>query len=250
MNEVQTAVDPRLVAAALQWWDDMGVDTLVEDAPQPWLGRVAVASPPSGTAPIAARAKPEEAPAPAALPATLDAFMEWLATDASVPEAGPPHLRLRPFGTPGAAITIITDMPEMGDAESGALFSGEVGRLFDRMLAAIGMDRDKVYCFALTPGRPPTGQTAKEALPRLGEIAKHHLGLVNPQAVWLLGQSTSRALLGLDATNTHKSGQKINHIRSIVPAIASSAPRLLLQNPQRKAAVWQDMQMLVGGQLA
>ena len=250
MNEVQTAVDPRLVAAALQWWDDMGVDTLVEDAPQPWLGRVAVASATTNSAPVAARAKPEEAPAPATLPAKLDAFVEWLATDASVPEAGPPHLRLRPFGTPGAAITIITDMPEVGDAESGALFSGEVGRLFDRMLAAIGLDRDKVYCFALTPGRPPSGQTAKDALPRLGDIAKHHLGLLNPQAVWLLGQSTSRALLGLDATNTNKSGQKINHIRSMVPAIASSAPRLLLQNPQRKAAVWQDMQMLVGGQLA
>jgi DNA polymerase III psi subunit len=36
----------------------------------------------------------------------------------------------------------------------------------------------------------------------------------------------------------------------MVPAIASSAPRHLLQNPQRKAAVWQDMQMLVGGQKA
>ncbi len=245
MNELQTAVDPRLVAAALQWWDDMGVDTLVEDTPQPWLGRVAVAS-----APVSARAKPEETQAPAALPATLDALVEWLATAPDVPEAGPPHLRLRPFGTPTAPITIITDMPELGDAESGALFSGEVGRLFDRMLAAIGLDRDKVYCFPLMAGRPPSGRPSPDALPRLGEIAKHHLGLVNPQAVWLLGQSTSRALLGLDATNTSKTGQKINHIRSTVPAIASLPPRLLLQTPQRKAAVWQDMQMLIGGQLA
>lgn len=70
---------------------------------------------------------------------------------------------------------------------------------------------------------------------------------MNPQAVWLLGQSTSRALLGLDATVTHKTGQKINRIRSTVPAIASLAPRALLQSPQRKAAVWQDMQMLIGG---
>lgn len=249
MTEHQTVVDPRLVAAALQWWEDMGVDTLVEDAPQPWLGRVAVASASADAAPVAARRKPEDVPAPSALPATLDALVDWLATAPDVPEAGPPHLRLRPFGTPGAAITIITDMPEQGDAESGALLSGEVGRLFDRMLAAIGLDRSSVYCFALIPGRPPSGQVAKDALPRLGEIAKHHLGLVNPQVVWLLGQSTSRALLGLDATNTHKSGQKINHIRSTVPAIASLPPRLLLQAPQRKAAVWQDMQMLVGGKL-
>lgn len=242
VTEAQTIANPRLVAAALQWWDDMGVDTLVEDEAQPWLGRVAVAS-----APATARAKPAEAPAPAALPATLDALVAWLMTDADVPEAGPPHLRLPPFGTPGAAITIITDMPEQGDAESGGLLSGDVGRLFDRMLGAIGLDRTQVYCFPLMPGRPPTGRPAVEALARLGEIAKHHLGLVNPQAVWLLGQATSRALLGLDATATHKLDQKINHIRSTVPAIASLPPRLLLQNPQRKAAVWQDMQMLIGG---
>lgn len=73
--------------------------------------------------------------------------MEWLSTDDSVPEAGPPQLRVKPFGTPSAKITIITDMPEQGDAESGALLSGEVGRLFDRMLAAIGLTRDAVYCF-------------------------------------------------------------------------------------------------------
>lgn len=242
MIEAQTIVDPRLVAAALQWWDDMGVDTLVEDDAQPWLGRVAVASP----APTA-RAKPEVPPPPAALPATLEAFVHWLMTDAAVPEAGPPHLRVMPFGTPGARIAIITDMPEQGDAESGALLSGDIGRLFDRMLAATGLTRETVYCFPLSPGRPPAGRAAVESYPRLGEIAKHHLGLVNPQAVWLLGQSTSRALLGLDATVTHKLGQKINHIRSTVPAIASLPPRLLLQNPQRKAAVWQDMQMLIGG---
>lgn len=242
MTELQTAVDPRLVAAALQWWEDMGVDMLVEDEVQPWLGRVAVASPVSS-----GRPKVDEAPPPAALPATLEAFVEWLSTDGTVPEAGPPHLRVTPFGTPGAAICIVTDMPEQGDAESGALLSGEVGRLFDKMLVAIGLTRDDVYCFPLIPGRPPTGRVSNDALPRLGEIAKHHLGLVNPQAVWLLGQSTSRALLGLDATVTHKTGQKINHIRSTVPAIASLPPRLLLQNPQRKASVWQDMQMLIGG---
>lgn len=242
MTELQSVVDPRLVAAALQWWDDMGVDTLVEDEAQPWLGRIAVASP----APTS-RTKPDEAPVSAALPATLETFVEWLSTDAAVPEAGPPHLRVRPFGTPGSPICVITDMPEQGDAESGALFSGEVGRLFDRMLAAIGLTRETVYCFPLFPARSPSGQATKEALPRLGEIAKHHLGLVNPEAVWLLGQSTSRALLGLDTTATHKSGQKINHIRSTVPAIASLPPRLLLQNAQRKAAVWQDMQMLIGG---
>lgn len=242
MSIVETVADPRLVAAALRWWEDMGVDLLVEDDPQPWLGRAAVAE---VAAPAAARVA--EKPAPAALPDTLDALVAWISSDADIPEAGPSARRLAPFGTPGARIAIVTDIPENGDAEAGALLSGEVGALFDRMLAAIGLDRASVYCFPLCPGRPPTGRVSAEALARLADIAKHHLALAKPERVWLLGQATSRALLGMDASVLDKKDQNINHAHGTVPCIASLPPRMLLQSPQRKAAVWADMQALIGG---
>ncbi len=242
MSIAETIADPRLVAAALQWWDDMGVDVLVEDAPQPWLGRAAVAE-----AAVPPAAPPMEKPVPAALPDTLDALVAWLSTAEDIPEAGPPARRLAPFGTPGAKIAIITDAPEKDDAEAGVLLSGEVGALFDRMLAAIGLDRNMVYCFPLCPGRPPTGRVSAEALARLADIARHHLALAKPERVWLLGQATSRALLGMDASVLDKRGQNINHANITVPCIASLPPRMLLQTPQRKAAVWADMQALIGG---
>lgn len=242
MTIAESVADPRLVAAALRWWEDMGVDLLVEDDPQPWLGRAAVAE---ASAPATARTA--EKPAPAALPDTLDALVAWMSSDADIPEAGPPARRVAPFGTPGAKIAIVTDIPENGDAEAGALLSGEVGTLFDRMLAAIGLDRTSVYCFPLCPGRPPTGRVSAEALARLADIAKHHLALAKPERVWLLGQATSRALLGMDASVRDKKGQNINHAHGTVPCIASLPPRMLLQSPQRKAAVWADMQALIGG---
>lgn len=242
MTIAESVADPRLVAAALRWWEDMGVDLLVEDEPQSWLGRAAVAE---ASAPATARMV--EKPAPAALPATLDALVAWISSDADIPEAGPAARRVAPFGTPGARIAIVTDIPENGDAEAGALLSGEVGALFDRMLAAIGLDRTSVYCFPLCPGRPPTGRVSAEALARLADIAKHHLALAKPERVWLLGQATSRALLGMDASVLDKKGQNINHAHGTVPCIASLPPRMLLQSPQRKAAVWADMQALIGG---
>jgi uracil-DNA glycosylase len=52
----------------------------------------------------------------------------------------------------------------------------------------------------------------------------------------------------VDATTSlDKFSQNINHIRGNLPCIASLHPRLLLQAPQRKAAVWKDMQALVEG---
>lgn len=250
--------DPRLVAAALRWWEDMGVDTVVEDVPQPWLGRAAKAVDPQMTAADlqisaphagAAVSLPTGVEAPLApLPQSLEALVDWLMQDAAVPEAGPSERRLRPFGTPGAAIAIVTDMPEQGDVEAGMLFSGDVGRLFDRMLAAIGLDRSSVYCLPLCPGRPPTGRLSPSALTRLGDIARHHLLLAAPKRVWLLGQATSQALLGEDATiSPDKMGADGKQVAEGLPSIASLHPRLLLQAPQRKAAVWKDMQALIGG---
>ena len=249
--QMPVPTDPRLVAAALRWWDDMGVDTLVEDAPQPWLGRAAKPVDPQISAPHAgvAASPPPGVEAPLApLPPSLEALVDWLMQDAAVPEAGPADRRLRPFGTPGAAITIVTDMPEQGDAEAGMLLSGDAGQLFDRMLAAIGLDRSSVYCLPLCPGRPATGRLSPSALTRLGEIARHHLALAAPKRVWVLGQATSQALLGEDATTIpDKMGADIKQVAEGLPCIASLHPRLLLQTPQRKAAVWKDMQALIGG---
>ena len=249
--QMPVPTDPRLVAAALRWWDDMGVDTLVEDAPQPWLGRAAKAVDPQISEPHAGAAvsPPPGAEAPLApLPQSLEALVDWLMQDPAVPEAGPADRRLRPFGMPGAAIAIVTDMPEPGDAEASMLLSGEAGQLFDRMLAAIGLDRSCVYCLPLCPGRPPTGRLSSSALTRLGEIARHHLALAAPQRVWLLGQATSQALLGEDATTSpDKMGADMQQVAEGLQCIASLHPRLLLQTPQRKAAVWKDMQALIGG---
>lgn len=255
MTVCDSSADPRLLAAALRWWEEMGVETLVEDTAQPWLGRASSA--PEG--PIAAPESTEKSRAQAVqpmqpaivetpLPQTLPALLEWLAQDAFVPDAGPPERRITPFGSPQASLLIVTDMPEGEDFQAGHLLSGEVGHLFDKMLAAIGLDRTAIYCLPLCPGRPPTGQLSPSALPRLGEIARHHIALTGAKQVWSLGQATSRALLGTDATGKlDKINHNINHFRGITPCIASLHPRLLLQTPQRKAVVWKDMQLLIGG---
>lgn len=234
MTGVQTVLDARGVASLIGWWRDAGVDAFVEDTPQPWLGRAAVT------------AKPV-VDAPATPPPTHSAFVDWLQTSADIPSAGPAPRRLAPSGIVGAPIMVMVDMPESSDHDAQKLMSGEVGQLFDRMLAAIGLDRAQIYLAPLCPGRPATGQISEEYFTRLAEIARHHIGLAKPKRVWLLGQTTSRALLGVDAVAARGKLHFINHSGGNVEVVASLHPRLLLQNPARKAGTWADMQLLMKG---
>lgn len=236
MSGVQTHSDARSVASLLGWWRDAGVDMLVEEEAQPWIGRAAVTAKPTA-----------EAPAPVSLPGSLSAFVDWLATSDDVPAAGPATRRLSPSGTPGAPIMVMVDMPDANDHASQQILSGDAGLLFDRMLAAIGLSRDKIYLAPLCPGRPATGQIGDEHLPRLAEIARHHVKLAAPKRVWLLGQTTSRAILRIDAVAARGKLHLINHHGGNVEVVASLHPRLLLQNPGRKAGAWADMQLLIKG---
>jgi uracil-DNA glycosylase len=239
MLDTDEKIDPRAVANMLRWWQEAGVNALVDEAPRHWMAeRNAIAKP------VAV------APEPATLPAALDVLVAWLAQSDDPAIAAPPARRIAPFGTPGSAIMIITDMPEQGDAEAGSLISGELGRLFDRMLAAIGLDRTQVYCAALSPGRPDTGRIDDAAMPRLAEIVRHHMHLAAPKRVWLLGQATSRAILGIDEVAARGRTHLFNHEGSNMEIVASMHPRLLLQNPRRKAGIWADMQLLIGGLVA
>ncbi|HYZ47828.1 MAG TPA: uracil-DNA glycosylase, partial [Sphingomonas sp.] len=143
-------LDREAAASLIRWWRDAGVDTLVEDAPRDWLARAAE-RPAATTRPAPAA---ETAAAPAGLPGTLDGLLAWLRDSADAPEARWGRARVLPSGNPQSELMILIDAPEAGDAEAGRLLSGELGALFDRMLAAIKRDRGSVWLASFATIRP------------------------------------------------------------------------------------------------
>jgi uracil-DNA glycosylase len=240
------SVQSDLIASTLDWWVDVGVDTLVEEVPREWLAPPAekLASA-NNTAPV--RDAGSSNHTVASLPNTLLAFTDWLITSPDIPNAGPQAQRVRPLGDFSAGLMIMVDMPDVGDAAAGHLLSGEAGALFDKMLQAIGKDRETVYLCALSPGRTPGGQIGADTLETLTAAALHHIALVKPDKLWLMGQSVSRAILGADAAPGHGRLRIFNHDGRNMDAVASFAPRFLLQQPKWKAGAWADMQALMKG---
>jgi len=80
---------------------------------------------------------------------------------------------------------------------------------------------------------------------QITEMTRHHVGLIRPAKLWLLGRAASRAILGMDEGPARGRLHKFNHNGTTMDVIASVHPRVLLQTPKRKAEVWADMQRLI-----
>jgi DNA polymerase len=224
----------------LQWWNDAGVDVLVDESPRDWLRP-------------AARMR-ETVPAPAqavavadALPDQLDMFRAYLADSQQLSFAAPAAPRVCPAGDPASGLMVLADMPAGEDCASGTLLSGEAGRLFDRMLAAIGRDRASIYLAALSCLRSPDGQFTMDAAKQCAALARHHIGLVAPRAVLLFGDACAKALLGLPVMKARGRWHEISTHAGQMKAMATFAPSYLLDRPTAKAAAWADLQMLIQG---
>ncbi len=228
----------RGVASALEWWSDAGVDTLANDEPRDWLAPpVAKLAAPAGEPVVA------EAPAEV-LPDTLEAFVEWRLGE-TAPEAEWLTPRIGPSGDTASALMILTDMPEIEDADR--LLTGAPGRLLDRMLAAIGESRESVYVASLANARPLTGRIPGDAEPRLIELARHHIALVAPRRLLLLGQSASRVQGTTSGSGAGNTQDDINHLSAERHVVASYHPRFLLERPAAKAEAWKHLVLLSRG---
>lgn len=236
-------------ASALDWWREAGVDVVVADAPRDWTRRDDA----QGASNAGSQAADSDAPvqgeaeAEMPLPATLEGFVDWR-FGSGAPEADWGEPVLSPSGNPNAALMVLTDLPEAGDGTGGTLLGGDAGRLFDRMLAAIGEDRESIYLAPLCAARPITGQIPREAEALLARLALHHIALAAPQRVLLLGQAVSRAIVGSDSGAVRGCLQPLNYPGGQSQAIASFQPRFLLNRPAAKADAWKDLQLLIGGQ--
>jgi uracil-DNA glycosylase len=231
---------PAAAASALQWWADAGVDVIVGEHPHAWLKSN------EKPAPDVVRPIPPAAVAEP-LPGQLDLFQTWLRESETLAFAAPSAPRICPSGDPASGLMILTDMPAVADCTSGTLISGEAGRLFDRMLAAIGRSRDSIYLASLSCLRSPTGSFNGETQSQCATLARHHVGLVVPQAILLFGDTCAKALLGLSVMQGRGRWHELTTHAGPVRALVTFHPERLLEQPKFKAAAWADLQLLMQG---
>lgn len=224
-------ISPLEAKAALSWWLESGVDTIVQDAPRDWL------APPKRKAPEPTQTDVPNVRIPE--PQTLEALKTWLATGADLPLAAPNARRALPHGPAEAEIMLLCEAP--GPDVSEQPISGDAWLLTVRMLAAIGFTPDQAYSASLTCFNVPGKRMTAAERELCAEIARRHIRLARPKRLLLFGDGPCVALLGKSLPQARGTAHKIEGVR----AVATFHPRQLIQRPADKALAWRDLLLLM-----
>ena len=152
-------------------------------------------------------------------------------------------------GNPTADVMVIGEAPGADEDREGLPFVGVSGRLLDRMLASIGLDRESAYIANILPWRPPGNRepTPAEVAACLPFIERH-IELVAPRFLVLVGGTAAKTLLGRREGIMRLRGRwlayRTERSEAPIPALATFHPAFLLRSSAQKANAWRDLLML------
>ena len=150
-------------------------------------------------------------------------------------------------GNPHARVMFVGEAPGRDEDVEGLPFVGRSGKLLDRMLAAIGLDRTSVYIANIVAWRPPgnrtpTPQESAICLP----FIRRQIELANPDLLVCLGQPAMQTLLGITEGIGRTRGRLLSYQTGsrVIRSVPTFHPAYLLRQPLQKRLAWRDFQVI------
>ena len=147
-------------------------------------------------------------------------------------------------GDPAGGLMLVGEAPGRDEDMEGVPFVGRSGRLLDRMLAAIDIERSNAYIANVIPWRPPGNRTPT---PLETEICRpfieRQIELANPKVLVALGAPSAKVLTSTTEGIMRLRGNwKVHATRSgaDIPTMPTLHPAYLLRNPAHKRLAWRD----------
>ncbi len=146
-------------------------------------------------------------------------------------------------GSASGGIVFVGEGPGAQEDAQGRPFVGRAGKLLDRMMAAINLDRSTAFIANVLKCRPPDNRT-----PLPTEVAacmpylRRQMAILRPRVVCALGSAALGALLRPGARITALRGTR--HDMGEFILIPTYHPAYLLRNPAAKKEAWHDLQMV------
>ena len=150
-------------------------------------------------------------------------------------------------GNPKSKIMLIGEAPGANEDKEGLPFVGRAGALLDKMLAAINLDRKKVYISNIINFRPPNNRRpTDEEIQRYLPFISKHIEIINPKILVLLGSTAMNALIGNEVVISKMRGKwiekKFGNCKTSV--IVTFHPAFLMRQPAQKKMAWIDLKMI------
>jgi DNA polymerase len=146
-------------------------------------------------------------------------------------------------GTPGSRLMLIGEAPGREEDIQGLPFVGRSGQLLDRMLAAIDLDRTKVYIANVVPWRPPGNRTpTPQETAVCRPFLERQIELCNPDILVCLGGAAAKELMataeGILRLRGHWRYYDLGTRK--IRIMATLHPAYLLRQPLQKRLAWRD----------
>lgn len=150
-------------------------------------------------------------------------------------------------GAASSNIMFIGEAPGRDEDIQGVPFVGRSGQLLDRMLKAIGLNRENAYVTNVIPWRPPGNRT-----PTVHETAvcrpfiDRQIELVDPELIVFLGGVAAKEMLGTTTGIMRLRGKwtKVQIGDKQYKVMPTLHPAYLLRQPAQKRQAWHDFLMI------
>lgn len=144
-------------------------------------------------------------------------------------------------GSEDAELVFVGEGPGAEEDRQGLPFVGPAGQLLDKMIAAMGYQRDEVYIANIVKCRPPNNRKPEpDEMEACMPYLQEQLELVSPKAMVALGGTGVQGLIGTRMGITRMRGTwKV--YRGRIPLMPTFHPAYLLRSPEKKRDVWNDL---------
>ena len=146
-------------------------------------------------------------------------------------------------GNENATLMLIGEAPGEEEDRQGVPFVGEAGKLLDKVLEAIGFQREEVYIANILKCRPPGNRDPQpDEVQHCMPYLTIQIALIRPRMLLILGRVAAQSLLATSLPLNRLRRQW--HTWSGIPALVTYHPAALLRTAAFKRDTWEDVQLL------
>ena len=150
-------------------------------------------------------------------------------------------------GNSKSKIMLIGEAPGNQEDIEGKPFVGKSGKLLDKILEFININRKNCYIINIIPWKPPgnrnpTTKEIRQCLP----FVKKHIELVKPDILVLVGSISAKSILDTDLGITKLRGEwhTYKDKKLEIPSLPIFHPAYLLRRPTSKSLLMKDILLL------
>jgi DNA polymerase len=149
-------------------------------------------------------------------------------------------------GNPDGPLMFVGEAPGAEEDRHGTPFVGPAGKLLDRMLAAINLDRTDAYITNILPWRPPGNRSPTDAeIAACLPFTERHIELAKPRILIMVGGTAVKTLMGTNQGIMRLRGHWFEYetpqMSAPIPARPLLHPAYLLRQPAQKRETWMDL---------